>query len=192
MSESTTVREPLVGHTTQQAHGVSPHGCQATPDMSTPRRAKSPTMKLVQQTERYCNDPYALLSDLGRKHNRLTKRATLNFEPCTFSAPFKGKKHYHFERLVYFQLLFWCDLLQQPSWGKSFIELTVHTNLFICRIVRLPVVTLLITTEAGKEHSACSRRREMSILYIWKSFKMKLEEQISKEKYMHTEHKCVN
>lgn len=67
VSESTTVREPLAGHTTQQAHGVSPHFCQATPEMSTLRRAKSPVMKLAQQTERYCSDPYALLSDLGRK-----------------------------------------------------------------------------------------------------------------------------
>lgn len=52
VSESTTVREPVEGQTTQQAHGVSPLCCQATPETSTPRRAKSPTMKLVQQTEK--------------------------------------------------------------------------------------------------------------------------------------------
>lgn len=93
VSESTTVREPLVGHTTQQAHGVSPHGCQATPDMSTPRRAKSPTMKLVQQTERYCSDPYALLSDLGRKHitgSESVPHRTLNHTPSMQPLKRKG------------------------------------------------------------------------------------------------------
>lgn len=53
VSESTTVREPLGGHTTQQAHGVSPSRCQATDEMSTPRREKSPTMKLTEQRDRH-------------------------------------------------------------------------------------------------------------------------------------------
>ncbi len=101
------------------------------------------------------------------------------------------EKHYHFEQLVFSVVVLMWSAATAILWGKSFIVLTVYTNLFICRIVRLPVVTLLITKEAGKEHSACSRRREMSILYIWKSFKTKLEEEISKDKYMHTELKCA-
>ena len=46
------MREPLVGHTTQQAQGVSPARCQTTAEMSTPRREKSPTMKLNAKTHR--------------------------------------------------------------------------------------------------------------------------------------------
>lgn len=49
VSYRTTVRDPVVGQTTQHAHGVTPLTCQATAETSMARDRKSSMMKLTKQ-----------------------------------------------------------------------------------------------------------------------------------------------
>lgn len=55
------------------------------------------------------------------------------------------------------------------------MPLVTQTHLFMCRIVRLPVLVLLMTMEAGRKHWGCSDSRDTSMQYFWKSSKIKLQ-----------------
>lgn len=64
-----------------------------------------------------------------------------------------------------------------PEMGEEGLGMDTRTcsHLFMCRMVRLPVLMLLMTTEVGRTHWACSETRDTSMWNFWKSSKIKLK-----------------
>lgn len=85
------------------------------------------------------------------------------------------------EKCVLIGATVWSCLLRDDVDPETQTVIDTHTStntyshLFMCRMVRLPVLMLMMTTEAGRMHWACSVTRDTSMWNFWKSSKIKLQ-----------------